>query len=122
MRTESAYIQGMDRLNLTRVALASTILTLAMPLASYASAPGPTTPRTVVPSDTLTKLDKSKSEHAGSAPRKKLKARQAAPPTAHPQFVPDQPWETEFYVENDMSTSSGASPMRFALASFSPRR
>jgi hypothetical protein len=115
----ASYIPWMTRLNLVRLAVAGTVLTLAFPLASYASGPGPLTPHPTTPADTLTKLEKSKSDRAAPTARKKLKARQAAPQTStRPDFVPDQPWETEFYVDNDLPSHSSA---QFALASF-PRR
>jgi hypothetical protein len=124
------YIQDMTRPNLVRLAVVSTLLTLAFPLASYANAPGPVKPRTVSapqaepvrpapPSDTLTKLEKAKSARPAPAPKKKLKARQAVPAPTRAEFVPDQPWETDFYVENDIS---GRRAMQIALASYTPRR
>ncbi len=109
----------MTRPNLLRLAVVSTLLTLAFPLASYANAPGPVPVHPTSPTDTLTKLDKSKSERPAPAPKKKLKARPTAPATPRSDFVPDQPWETEFYVENDIS---GRRAIQLALASFSPRR
>lgn len=99
-------------------------MTIAFPLASYANAPGPTPPHPVTPSvspsDTLAKLEKAKTERSMPTSKKKLKGRQTAPaPATRSDFVPDQPWETEFYVENDIS---GRRAMQLALASFSPRR
>ncbi len=108
----------MTRPNLLRLAVVSTVLTFAFPLASYASAPGPTPPHPVTPSDTLSKLEKGKTERPAPAPKKRLKARQSAPVTRS-DFLPDQPWETEFYVENNIP---GHRAMQLALASFSPRR
>lgn len=130
------YIQDMTRPNLVRLAAVSTLLTLAFPLASYANAPGPVKPRTMTalqvdlvgpigpvrpapPSDTLTKLEKAKPARPAPAPKKKLKARQTVPAPTRAEFVPDQPWETDFYVENDIS---GRRAMQLALASYTPRR
>lgn len=96
----------------------STIVTLAFPLASYASAPGPL-PTHPIPADTLSKLDKAKSDRAGPASKKKLKARSTTQAPTRSEFVPDQPWETEFFVENDIS---GRRAIQIALASFAPRR
>jgi hypothetical protein len=112
------------------LAAVSTLLTLAFPLASYANAPGPVKPPTATvpqvrpvrpapPSDTLTKVEKAKSARPAPAPKKKLKARQTVPAPTRAEFVPDQPWETDFYVENDIS---GRRAMQLALASFTPRR
>lgn len=101
----------MTRLNLARLAVVGTLITFALPLASYAEAPGPVTPRTA--SDTLTKLDKAKSDRP--AAKKKLKPRQVAPAQPRANYGPDQPWETEFYVENDIA---GRREIQLALASF----
>lgn len=115
-----SYIARMTRLKLARLAVVGAVLTLAVPLVSYASAPGPTPTRPGTPTDTLTKLDKAKSERSSPTPKKKLKARQTVPTaTVHPEFVPDQPWETDFYVENGIS---GGHAIQLALASFTPRR
>ena len=74
----------------------------------------------VTPSDTLTKLERAKTERPAPASKKKLKASKTAPaPAARQQYVPDQPWETEFFVENDIS---GRRAIQIALASFEPRR
>lgn len=108
----------MTRLNLIRLTVVSTLITLAFPLALYANAPGPVMPHPVTPSDTLTKLDKVKPERTAPAPKKKLKSRQTAPAPSRSEFVPDQPWETEFFVENDVS---GRRAIQVALASFAPR-
>ncbi|HSU98016.1 MAG TPA: hypothetical protein VLI40_12350 [Gemmatimonadaceae bacterium] len=107
----------MTRLNLARLAVVGTLITLALPLASRAEEPGPITPKTA--SDTLTKLDKAKSERPAPAPKKKLKGRQAAPAQPRSSYGPDQPWETEFYVENDIA---GQREIQLALASFGRHR
>ncbi|MEO6865962.1 MAG: hypothetical protein ABI229_10955 [Gemmatimonadaceae bacterium] len=110
----------MTRPNLLRLAVVSTALTFALPLASYANTPGPTPAHPATPSDTLSKLEKGKTERSTSAPKKKLKTRSTtSAPTTRSEFVPDQPWETEFYVENDIS---GRRAIQLALATFSPRR
>jgi len=52
------------------------------------------------------KVEKGKPEKGSPSPKKKsLKGRQSGPSaTSDPrQFVPDQPWETEFFVENDLT-------------------
>jgi hypothetical protein len=110
-----SYIQRMTRLNLARLAMVGTLTAFALPLASHAEEPGPVTLKTGTPSDTLTKLDKAKSERPAPAPKKKLKARQVAPAQPRSSYGPDQPWETEFYVENDIS---GQREIQLALASF----
>ena len=94
--------------------MVSTLMAAAFPLASYASEPGPT-PKTVT--DTLTKLEKMKPEQR-TAPsgKKKLKGRQAAPAQPRADYGPDQPWETDFYVDNDISARHD---IQIALASFS---
>ena len=107
----------MTRPTLIRLVAASALLSLGFPLA-YASAEGPIRHPTS-PSDTLTKLEKSRSERPSPAPKKKLKARQAPPaPALRPEFVPDQPWETDFFVENEMPARSD---VQIALASYRPR-
>ncbi len=104
------------------VATAGTMLCIAIPIALYASPGGAADPtvrpvptgrvsRTPTPvrarpstaSDTVIKGEKGRTERVSPASRKKLlKGRQVAPaPTSDPrQFVPDQPWETEFLVDN----------------------
>jgi len=103
----------MTRLNLARLAVVGTLIAFALPLSSQAEAPGPVTLKT--PSDTLTKLDKAKSDRPAPAPKKKLKGRQVAPAQPRANYGPDQPWETEFYVENDIV---GRREIQIALASF----
>jgi len=98
--------------------MATGLLCIAIPLALHA-APGAVLPperlprsgpnvRTpAVPSDTVVKVEKGKAEKGASNGRKKsLKARQPSTgSTPDPrQFVPDQRWETEFFVENDLTT------------------
>jgi hypothetical protein len=118
-RRISSYIPWMNRPNVLRLALAGTMLSIALPFALHASEPGPVTPHPTTPADTLTKLEKTKQERTAPASKKKLKGRQAAPsPTTRSEFMPDQPWETEFYVENDVS---GRVAMQIAFASFTPR-
>ncbi len=109
----SSYIQRMTRLNFARLAVVGTLIAFALPLASHAEEPGPVTVKT--PSDTLTKLDKAKGERPAPAPKKKLKARQVVPVQPRSSYGPDQPWETEFYVENDIA---GQREIQLALASF----
>jgi hypothetical protein len=106
----------MARFNLTRLALTGAILSIALPLAARASEPGP---HPITRSDTLTKLDKTKSERPAPSPKKKLKPSKTTPtgPSAS-EYVPDQPWETEFYVDNDVV---GRQQIQLALASFKPR-
>jgi hypothetical protein len=105
----------MTRLTVVRFAVASVVAAAAFPLAAHASEPGPT-PKTVI--DTLTKIDKAKSEHAAPTAKKKLKGRQTAPIQPRSEYLPDQPWETDFYVENDIAGRRG---IQVALASFSRR-
>jgi hypothetical protein len=48
-----------------------------------------------------------------------LKARQApSAPALRPEFVPDQPWETEFFVDNELPMHHS---IQLALASFTSR-
>lgn len=110
----------MARIKLTRLTLAGAILTIALPVAIFASEPAPAPGHPITHSDTLTKLEKPKSERPASSASKKLKPSKATPsaPLRH-EYLPDQPWETEFYVENDVS---GRQAMQLALASFKPRR
>ncbi|MEO7041597.1 MAG: hypothetical protein ABI035_04980 [Gemmatimonadaceae bacterium] len=110
----------MARKNLTRLALAGAIFAIALPVAAFASEPGPVPVHPITRSDTLTKLEKPKSERPSPSTNKKLKPSKATPsaPLRH-EYLPDQPWETEFYVENDVS---GRQAMQVALASFKPRR
>lgn len=114
------------------VAIATGMLCIAVPLALYA-APGGTRPidhvdhsvrpissghASALPSDTVGKVEKGKTEKGAPSPKKKsLKGRQSGPSaTSDPrQFVPDQPWETEFFVENDLTI--GAHRGLYVLAS-----
>jgi hypothetical protein len=124
LRRKAAYIQGMARFSVIRLAVAGAILSVALPAASYAATPdiGPRPSHPVTPNDTLSKLEKPKSERSTPtpAPKKKLKPGQATPSplSPHSLYLPDQPWETEFYVENDIS---GRRAGQLALASFNPR-
>jgi len=110
----------MARINTTRLTLAGAILVIALPVAAFASEPGPVPVHPTTRSDTLTKLEKPKSERPAPTTNKKLKPSKATPstPLRH-EYLPDQPWETEFYVENDVS---GRQAMQLALASFNPGR
>lgn len=106
--------------NLTRLVVAGAILSIALPLAAYASETGPVPIHPTTRSDTLVKLDKTKSERSTPSPKKKLKPSKTTPAgPSRSEYVPDQPWETDFYVENDIS---GRHAMQLALASFNPRR
>lgn len=111
------------------VAIATGMLCIAVPLALYA-APGGTRPTddvvrpvssghaSALPSDTVGKVEKGKPEKGAPSPKKKsLKGHQSGPSaTSDPrQFVPDQPWETEFFVENDITV--GAHRGLYVLAS-----
>lgn len=107
----------MPRLNLVRLAVVGTLITLALPLSTRAEVPGPVNPKS--PSDTLTKLDKAKAEKPAPTSKKKLKAHQTVPVAPRSTYGPDQPWETEFYVENDIA---GQREIQLALASFGHRR
>ena len=94
--------------------MVSTLIVAAFPLASYAGEPGPT-PKTAV--DTLTKLEKMKPEQRSTpTTKKKLKGRQIAPAQPRADYGPDQPWETDFYVDNDIGARHD---IQIALASFS---
>ena len=104
-------------MNLVRLAVMGTLITIALPLSTRAEAPGPVNPK--MPADTLTKLDKAKAEKPAPAPKKKLKARLTVPVAPRATYGPDQPWETEFYVENDIA---GQREIQLALASFGHRR
>lgn len=109
----------MTRPNILRLVAVSTLLSLASPLASYANTPGPIRQHPASPSDTLSKLEKARLERASPAPKKKLKARQTpSTPALRPEFVPDQPWETDFFVDNEMPVHHS---IQLALASFTPR-
>ena len=112
------YIEGMTRKGVLRCALAGATFSLAIPLAVTAGETGPT--RAQLPVDTMPKLEKSRNEKQAPSSKKKLKTR-ATPAGAgvRPEFVPDQPWETDFYVDNDIS---GRHAIQIALASFPPRR
>lgn len=103
----------MTRLNLVRLAVVGTIITLSVPVASHAEPLGPTSPKPA--SDTLTKLEKSKADRPAPAPTRKLKARQTSPVPPRASYGADQPWETEFFVENDIA---GRREIQLALASF----
>ncbi|MDQ2890583.1 MAG: hypothetical protein M3R65_08530 [Gemmatimonadota bacterium] len=110
----------MIRKGLLGCILTGATLALATPLAAHAAATGPGPTRAAAPTDTLAKLERAKGEKAPPAARKKLKPR-ATPVggTVRGEFVPDQPWETDFYVDNDVS---GRHAIQIAFASFSPRR
>lgn len=87
-------------------------LTLAAPVAMYGAVTEPTpVARSVrLPSDTSAKTDKAKGAQSPNVRKKPLRGKQATPPVqARPdarQYGPDQPWETEFYVSNDVTLSS----------------
>jgi len=96
--------------------MASTLIAAAFPLAAHAAEPGPT-PHPAA--DTLTKLDKIKpDQRATPSAKKKLKGREAAPAQPRANYSPDQPWETDFYVDNDIA---GRHEIGTALASFGRR-
>ncbi|MEO6828430.1 MAG: hypothetical protein ABI164_01370 [Acidobacteriaceae bacterium] len=103
---------------LTRLAITGAILSIALPLAAHASELDPT-PHPITRSDTLTKVDKPKTERpAPSTTNKKLKPSKSTPSgQLHSVYLPDQPWETEFYVENDIV---GRQAMQVAFASSRP--
>lgn len=105
----------MTRLTVVRLAVASVVAAAVFPLAAHASEPGPT-PKPIT--DTLTKIEKGKSDHVAPTAKKKLKERQTAPAQPRAEYLPDQPWETDFYVENDIV---GRREIQVALASFSRR-
>ena len=108
----------MARHNLTRLAVAGAILSIALPLAAHASKVGLVPTHPITRSDTLTKVDKPKSERPAPTAKKKLKPSKATPSgSIHSEFFPDQPWETEFYVENDVV---GRQAMQIAFASVRP--
>jgi hypothetical protein len=102
------------------VAIAGAILSIALPFTAYASEAGPVPAHPITRSDTLAKVEKPKSERpAPSATKTKLKPSKATPSgQLRPEFVPDQPWETEFYVENDIV---GRQAMQVAFASTTHR-
>jgi hypothetical protein len=59
--------------------------------------------------DTSARRDHGRTEHAPAAPRRRTpKAKSgsssASPSGAAGQYVPDQPWETEFFVDNTLPT------------------
>lgn len=60
--------------------------------------------------DTASKRDHGRTERVPVAPRRRsprVKSGAATPPQASPgtgQYVPDQPWETEFFVLNSVPT------------------
>jgi hypothetical protein len=114
-------------------AIAAGMLCVAMPLALPASPSGPTgahrllgrAPSEVVPSDTA-KGDKGKNDKAPPVINrgKSLKGRRsspAAPPNTR-QYIPDQPWETVFFVDNDMTGSHPGAIVTFASVIVPPRR
>lgn len=115
-----------------QVAVATGLLCIAIPLALYA-APGGARPPERLPrsgpdvrgpavrSDTVAKAEKGKADKGAQNPRKRsLKGKQPSTGTTSDprQFVPDQPWETEFFVENDLTTP----PQRGLLVLASVRR
>lgn len=119
-------------------ALAAGILCLTVPMALHAlptdgSHPAhPERPagtkgpgiRVQPPSDTAKPGDRTKAGERNSSPaarRKSLKGHSGATssPESRRQFVPDQPWETEFFVDNDIPIPAGRTV--FALASLSRR-
>ena len=103
--------------NLTRLAIAGAILSIALPLVAHAGEVGPS-PHPITRSDTLTKVDKPKTERQAPSTTKKLKSSKSTPSgQLHSVYLPDQPWETEFYVENDVV---GRQAMQVAFASSRP--
>ena len=93
-------------------------LSIALPLSARADKSGPT--HVASPSDTLTKVEKARTDKLAPAAKKRLKPHATpASPALKPDFVPDQPWETDFYVDNDVS---GRHAIQIALASFPSRR
>ncbi len=112
----SVYIEKMTRKGVLRCALAGATLSLVLPLSARAGETGPTRS----PSDTLSKVEKPKTDRQLPATKKKLKPRSTPiGSTLRPEFVPDQPWETDFYVDNDIS---GRHAIQLALATFPARR
>lgn len=105
----------MTRLTVVRLAVASVIAAAVFPLAAFASEPRPS-PKPAT--DTLTKIEKGRSDHVAPTAKKKLKERQTAPAQPRNEYLPDQPWETDFYVDNDIS---GRHAIQVALASYSRR-
>ncbi len=112
----------MNRLTQIRASIAAIVViaAAAVPLAASAATPlhavDPTHVKPV-PSDTASRIDKVKGEHA-SQTKKKLKGRQGGTVSNQldpKQFIPDQRWETEFFVENDLTTQQHGI---FALAAF----
>ena len=115
---ENVYIQKMTRKGLLAYLLAGMTLSIALPLSARADKTGPT--HVASPSDTLTKVEKARTYKVAPATKKRLKPHATpASPALKPDFVPDQPWETDFYVDNDVS---GRHAIQIALASFPNRR
>lgn len=91
---------------------------LAVP-ESAAPASGPARRARQPAADTsLLKRERGKTEHAPAGlkrrvPKAKSGAATSPQPSAGGQYVPDQPWETEFFVQNTIP----ARPFAFRLAS-----
>ncbi len=126
------YITGMTVAPRLQVAIATGLLCIALPLALHAAPggawplerlprSGPNVRAPAVRSDTVAKVEKGKAEKGVQNPRKRsLKGKQPSTGTTPDprQFVPDQPWETEFFVENDLTTP----PQRGLIVLASVRR
>lgn len=96
--------------------VAGALLVLSSPLVAHAD-PKPVTPPRPTPSDTAQRNDAA--HRQAPARKKQVKARPSTTPPAGPdarQFIPDQPWETEFFVDNYVPGSHRGAP-RLTLAS-----
>lgn len=77
-------------------------------VAESAAAPLARRPRPAV-ADTSARRDRGHSERAPSIPRRRTPRAKTGAPSAPPavgggQYLPDQPWETEFFVDNTLTT------------------
>lgn len=99
------------------------VVLAATPLALHAaSTQPPTRPHERAAMSDTVKIEKGKGDHAQRFHgRRRLKPR--ATPNAgelDPRLLPDQPWETEFYVENDLSQASLREMARLATYRIRP--
>lgn len=101
------------------VELAATGARLAHP---ESAAIGPARRGVPPATDTSAKRERGKSERVPTGPRRRIQkaksgAAGAPQSSAGGQYVPDQPWETEFFVQNTLPTRHYV----IRLASFEPK-
>ena len=107
----------MRRIPVARLALASTLVAMSAPLVLRASEVPPG-----APADTATRPehdeDGTPSAAAGREQHKAPAKKPATPPSSDSRYQ-DQPWETEFYVENDLLAHP--TPLPFTRVALGPR-